>query len=152
MDILSKVTVTFTLFVLAGGRRVNMPEQALRVPHTTDERAAMTTHTPLDRLPTMASSDAKNGFAGLLERVLRKPEGVVITRNARPTAVMLSIEAYEQLVQAIPDPLAQLMAEFDALVKQMQAPTAKLAVDALFTATPEQLGEAAGRGAGRPGH
>ncbi len=67
----------------------------------------MTTHTPLDRLPTMASSDAKNGFAALLERVLRKPEPVVITRNARPTAVMLSIEAYERLVEAVPDPLAQ---------------------------------------------
>ncbi|MHB8386667.1 type II toxin-antitoxin system Phd/YefM family antitoxin [Metallibacterium sp.] len=112
----------------------------------------MTAHTPLDRLPTMASSDAKNGFAALLERVLHKPEPVVITRNARPTAVMLSIEAYERLVEAVPDPLAKLTAEFDALVARMQTPAAKSAVDALFTATPEQLGEAAVRGAGRPGH
>ena len=112
----------------------------------------MTMHTPLGRLTTMASSDAKNGFAALLERVQRKPEPVVITRNARPTAVMLSIEAYERLVEAVPDPLAQLTAEFDALVARMQTPTAKSAVDALLTATPEQLGEAAVRGAGRAGH
>ena len=112
----------------------------------------MTTRTPLDRLPTMASSDAKNGFAALLERVLRKPEPVVITRNARPTAVMLSVEAYERLVEAVPDPLARLTVEFDALVARMQTPAAQSAVDALFTTTPEQLGEAAVRGAERPGH
>ncbi|EQD39901.1 protein containing DUF172 [mine drainage metagenome] len=131
---------------------VYMPGQALCVPRTTDEDATMTTHPPLDRLPTMASSDAKNGFAALLERVLHKPEPVVITRNARPTAVMMSIMAYERLVEAVPDPLAKLTAEFDALVARMQTPAAKSAVDALFTATPEQLGEAAVRGAGRPGH
>ena len=111
----------------------------------------MTTHTPLNRLPTMASSDAKNGFAALLERVLHKSQAVVITRNARPTAVMLSIEAYERLVAAVPDPLAQLTAEFDLLVARMQMPAAKSAVDALFTATPEQLGEAAVSAAKRPG-
>ena len=108
--------------------------------------------TTLDRLTTIASSDAKNGFAALLERVLHKPEPVVITRNARPTAVMLSIEAYERLVEAVPDPLAQLTVEFDALVARMQTPTAKSAVDALFAATPGQLGEAAVRGAEQSGH
>lgn len=112
----------------------------------------MTTRTPLNRLPTITSSDAKNGFAALLERVLHKPQAVMITRNARPTAVMLSIETYERLIEAVPDPLAQLTAEFDALVARMQMPAAKSAVDALFTATPEQLGEAAVRGAERPGH
>ena len=111
----------------------------------------MTIHPPLDRLPTMASSDAKNGFAALLERVLRKPEPVVITRNARPTAVMLSIEAYERLVEAVPDPLARLTAEFDALLARMQTPAAKAAVDALFAGTPAELGAVAVRGAGRPG-
>ena len=111
----------------------------------------MTIHTPLDRLPTLASSDAKNGFAALLERVLRKPEPVVITRNARPTAVMLSIEAYERLVEAVPDPLARLTAEFDALLARMQTPAAKAAVNALFAATPAELGAAAVRGAGRLG-
>ncbi|HUV96137.1 MAG TPA: hypothetical protein VMV98_01590 [Acidobacteriaceae bacterium] len=62
------------------------------------------------------------------------------------------IEAYEQLIEALPDPLAQLTAEFDVLVARMQTPAAKSAVDALFTATPEQLGEAAVRGAKWPGH
>ena len=52
----------------------------------------MTIHTPLDSLPTMASSDAKNSFAALLEHVLHKPGPVVITRNAHSTGVMLSIE------------------------------------------------------------
>jgi hypothetical protein len=64
---------------------------------------------------------------------------------------MLSIEAYERLVEAVPDPLARLTAEFDALLARMQTPAAKAAVDALFAATPAELGAVAVRGAGRPG-
>ncbi len=111
----------------------------------------MSTHDYVATLPTIASSDAKNRFAALLERVLRRAEPVVITRNARPTAVMLSVEAYERLIEAVPDPLAALEDDFDALVAKMQTASSTAAVEALFAATPTRLGSAAVRAA-KAGH
>ena len=42
-----------------------------------------------------------------------------------------------------PDPLAALRAEFDALIAGMQTPEHRRAVEALMSATPEELGAAA---------
>lgn len=106
----------------------------------------MSTHLNVSDLPQMASSDAKNGFSSLLERVQHGSEPVVITRNSRPTAVMLSIESYQQMLDAVPDPLASLASEFDEMVSRMQTPTARSAIDQLFDATPQELGAAAVRG------
>jgi prevent-host-death family protein len=91
---------------------------------------------------SLPSAEAKNGFSQLLERVSRTAKPVVITRNARPTAVVLSIEAYEKLVAAEPDALEPLRQRFDAMVAQMQTPVAHGAVDQLFAATTAELGEA----------
>ena len=52
----------------------------------------------------MPASAAKNGFSELIERVSRRDTPVLITRNARPTAVMLSVEQFDRLTQAVPDP------------------------------------------------
>ncbi len=101
-------------------------------------------HEALEQVPASA---AKNGFSELIERVSRRDTPVLITRNARPTAVMLSVEQFDRLTQAVPDPLASLTAEFDATVARMQTPAAKAAVDALFAAKPDELGQAAARGA-----
>jgi prevent-host-death family protein len=106
-----------------------------------------TVHGQTARVETLPSTDAKNHFAQLIERLARVGKPVVITRNARPAAVMLSMAEYERLVQAAPDPLASLQAGFDHLVASMQAPKAKAGVDALFISTPEQLGAAALRAA-----
>src|SRR5471030_1647353 len=95
-----------------------------------------TVHGQTTRVETLPSTDAKNGFAQLIERVARAGKPVVITRNARPAAVMLSIAEYERLVQAAPDPLASLQAGFDRLVASMQTPQAQAGVDALFSSTP----------------
>jgi prevent-host-death family protein len=102
-----------------------------------------TVHGQTARVETLPSTDAKNRFAQLIERVARAGKPVVITRNARPAAIMLSMAEYERLVQAAPDPLASLQAGFDRLVDSMQTPEAAAGVDALFSSTPEQLGAAA---------
>jgi prevent-host-death family protein len=111
-----------------------------------------TVHGQTARVETLPSTDAKNRFAQLIERVTRAGKPVVITRNARPAAVMLSIAEYERLVQAAPDPLASLQAGFDRLVASMQTPQAQASVDALFSSTPEQLGAAAVRAAAQNEH
>ena len=100
-----------------------------------------------DKLPTIASSDAKNGFAALLERVQYRAETVVITRSAKPAAVVLPVDEYARLLNAVPNPLKVLEAHFDDMVARMQKPAAKAAVDALFAASPEHLSAAAIHGA-----
>ncbi len=94
-------------------------------------------------IATVPSSEAKKGFANLIQRVVRTNQPVVITRNSQPTAVLLSVDEYERMVEAVPDPLASLRQEFDQLLAAMQAPKAKSGVDALFAATPAELGIAA---------
>lgn len=100
---------------------------------------------------SVPSSEAKNGFANLIERVVRTNKPVVITRHSQPTVVMLSVDAYERLVAAAPDPLAGLRREFDQLLATMQTPMAKAGVEALFAATPAQLGAAAVKAARKGG-
>ena len=99
------------------------------------------------KLPTIASSDAKKGFAALLERVQYRAETVVITRSAKPAAVVISVDEYTRLLDAAPNPLKALEAHFDHMVAHMQTPAAKAGVDALFGASPEELSAAAVRGA-----
>ena len=98
-------------------------------------------------LKTISSSDAKNGFAELIESVARSSGPVLITRNKRPAAVVLSVEAYRQLVDAPPDPLAPLRERYAAIVAGMQTRAGRQASDALFAATPAQLGKAAAKAA-----
>ncbi|WP_426699728.1 type II toxin-antitoxin system Phd/YefM family antitoxin [Rhodanobacter sp. Col0626] len=102
------------------------------------------------RLQTMPSSAAKNGFAELVETVARSSKPVLITRNKRPAVVVLSVDEYQRLLGAAPDPLAPLRDRFASIVTGMQTEPAKQAVDALFAATPAQLGKAATKAAGKP--
>lgn len=104
---------------------------------------------PSPALKVVSSSDAKNGFAELIERVARSGEPVLITRNKRPAAVVLSVEEYRQLVDATPDPLSPLRERFATIVAGMQTSTGKQAVGRLFAATPAQLGKAAVKAAGK---
>lgn len=95
------------------------------------------------KLPTIASSDAKNGFAALLERVQYRAETVVVTRSAKPAAIMIPVEEYARLLDAAPNPLKALEAHFDDMVARMQTPAAKAGVDALFAASPKNRAVAA---------
>jgi antitoxin Phd len=93
-------------------------------------------------MPSFTATAAKNSFGALMDALAARG-AVAITNRSAPRAVLLSIEEYEGLVAKIPDPLESLRGEFDALVDRMQTPQARKAVDALFSATPEQLGDAA---------
>ena len=102
-------------------------------------------------VPEFTATEAKNSF-GALMNALSTRGAVAITKRDSPAAVLLSMEEYEGLVSRIPDPLESLRGEFDALVEKMQTPRSKKGVDALFAATPEQLGRAAVKAARRSRH
>lgn len=93
-------------------------------------------------LPMVSATEAKNGFGGVLERVLVEG-GVAITKHNEVKAVLLSAREYEALLAARRDPLDDLVAEFDGLVDRMQTPQARKAGRALFAASPAKLGRAA---------
>ncbi len=97
---------------------------------------------------TVASTTAKNDFSRVLELAVH--EGPVrITKHQKPRAVLVSIEEYEELLRSRRSPLDELSSEFDALLSQMQKPEAIAAMDGLFDASPDDLGQAAMVGADR---
>jgi len=97
---------------------------------------------------SFSATDAKNTFGRILEEVARN--GIVtITRHDETKAVMLSLEEYQVLLKARPDVLDTLTDEFDAMLRKMQRPGAREAMQAAFDATPAELGRAAVKGARR---
>src|SRR6185312_8416921 len=91
----------------------------------------------------VSSTKAKTSFRELIQRAKRGP--VFVTIHKKREAVVMSVDEYEQLLANQRDPLADMAQHFDALVAKMQTPAHAAAVDALFSATPEELGEAAVR-------
>ena len=109
--------------------------------------AAQFTQLPLGQGQTATAdlvsvTEAKNQLAKLIERV-RAHERVVITRNDRPIAVLLSIEDYTAMAESIPDPLRELQKRFQGLRNAIGGPGLAAASAALHVATPDQLGAAA---------
>lgn len=92
----------------------------------------------------ISSSDAKNGFGRILERVT-KEGGVTITLRNEPRFMVISVETYERLARADSRSLDTLTDEFDALLDRMQEPGAWAAMERAFSMTPEELGHAAQR-------
>jgi prevent-host-death family protein len=91
---------------------------------------------------TMTSTEAQNGFGRMLDAVARGGT-VLITKHNATQAVVISVDRYQALT-SVPDPdLDALTAEFDALLKEMQAPGAEEAMLEAFRASPEELGQAA---------
>jgi prevent-host-death family protein len=106
---------------------------------------------PQDRpLASVTATEAKSAFGTVLDRVQRG-DVITITKHDKPSAVLLSIAAYEELLAQRADPLAALRAEFDRRVAQMQTPRAKAGVRTLFAATPAELGRAAVKAARKRG-
>ena len=97
---------------------------------------------------SVSATDAKNEFGQVLETALRDG-AVVITKHDAPRAVLLSWEEYNALLGGeSPDPdLTALTREFDRLYESMQSPRAGSAMDALLSASSEDLGKAAVRAA-----
>ena len=92
----------------------------------------------------VSSSDAKNRFGRILERVT-KEGGVAITLRNEPRFVVISVETYQRMARADSRSLDTLTDEFDALLDRMQAPGARTAMERAFSMTPEELGHAARR-------
>jgi prevent-host-death family protein len=76
---------------------------------------------------------------------------VIIERQKRPTAVLISIEEYEALNPAASHVIDTLSAEFDTLVSQMQRPEFHKAMERAFDASPAALGKAHRRALKRRG-
>jgi len=76
---------------------------------------------------------------------------VIIERQKRPTAVLLSVEEYEALNPAASQVIDALTGEFDALVARMQRPGFHKAMEKAFAASPGDLGRAHRRGVKRRG-
>jgi antitoxin Phd len=89
-----------------------------------------------------SATEAKNSFGRVLDAA--SSQGMVaITKRDRPTAVVLSLDAYQALLGAQAKPLDTLSHEFDALLQRMQAPAARDAMLDAFEASPQELGQAA---------
>src|SRR5690348_14837562 len=76
---------------------------------------------------------------------------VIIERQRRPTAVLISVEEYEALNPAAAQVIDLLTAEFDTLVSRMQRRDFPAAMEKAFAASPEALGKAHRRGVKRRG-
>lgn len=90
---------------------------------------------------SVSSTKAKTSFRELIQKAKRGP--VFVTVHKKREAVVMSMDEYEQLLANQRDPLADMTQHFDALVARMQTSGQAAAVDALFDAMPEALGEAA---------
>ncbi len=99
---------------------------------------------------SFTSTEAKNSFGTMLD-MARRGDVITITKHEKPSAVLLSIEAYEALLAQRGDPLEALRAAFDRRLARMRTHQAKAGVRALFAANPEELGHAAVKGARKRG-
>jgi prevent-host-death family protein len=89
--------------------------------------------------PQYTASEAKHKFGELLDTALRTSP-VAITKQRKPTAVLISLEEYRALTQAEDRSLAVLSAEFDRQFDVMQAPGAAAAMQRAFDTPTARLG------------
>ena len=109
------------------------------VPRTQQVSIGQGKSTSADLVPI---SEAKNNLSQLVERV-RGRERVVITRNDRPAAMLLSIEEYNEMAASIPDPLGEIENRFAGLLSAIASAETVAAGTALFKANSNDLGRAA---------
>ena len=88
--------------------------------------------------PQYTASEAKHKFGEVLDTALRTSP-VAITKQRKPTAVLISLEEYRALTQAEDHILAALSAEFDRQYDAMQAPGAAAAMQWAFDTPAAQL-------------
>ena len=93
-------------------------------------------------IPSIPSTDVKNAFGTMLDRVAGGGP-VAITRHDAPRAVLVSFDEFQALAQSRMHALDVLDGEFDGLLKRMQTRKAKKGLAAAFDATPAVLGRAA---------
>lgn len=91
----------------------------------------------------VSATDLKKRLASVLDGVAHH-QPVVISRHDQPTAVLISLEDYTQLVEQIPDPIEALRQQFASLLQRASAPGAEAASDQVYAGTPDELAAAAG--------
>src|SRR4051794_13966496 len=91
---------------------------------------------------SIGATQAKNDFGRLLEKVI-SGEKVVITKHDVPKAVMISVEQFEALSRPPLAGMDAIRAKYDAMLRDMQTPEQRAAMQKAFNATPEELGRAA---------
>lgn len=78
-------------------------------------------------MKTLPLSEAKSQLSGLVEQVRALDEQVVITRNGRPAAVLVSVEEFERWKETIEVSAdAALMKEIRAGLRALKSRKARL--------------------------
>jgi prevent-host-death family protein len=70
-------------------------------------------------------------------------KAIAILRHKKPDAVLISANDYIEFMNLRRERLNFLSERYDQMVARMQTPAAAAGVDALFSASPEELGRAA---------
>ena len=97
---------------------------------------------PEQRPASYTATQAKNEFGHVLEQAMQGTT-VIITKHDAPKAVLISMDQFNALKQAPQLKLDTLSGEFDALLARMQGAKARVAMEAAFNASSQQLGKAA---------
>ena len=100
--------------------------------------------------PTRASATDFKQHVGKYLDIARSGR-VIIERQRRPAAVLISVEEYEALNPAASQVIDRLTEEFTVLLSRMQRPAFHRAMDKSFAASPADLGKVHRRGMKRRG-
>ena len=96
---------------------------------------------------TTTATDFKQHVGRYLDAA--RTGAVIIEKQGRPTAVLISVEEYEALNPSAARVIDRLTEEFDALVARMQGREFENAMARAFDATPTEFGAAHRRGTKR---
>jgi prevent-host-death family protein len=91
---------------------------------------------------SFTATRAKNEFGLILEKVFQG-ERVLITKHDTPKAIVISMDDFNTLSRSAEAKLDSLTEEFDAMFARMQSGKSRAAMEAAFSASPEEVGKAA---------
>ncbi|MGH8132756.1 MAG: type II toxin-antitoxin system Phd/YefM family antitoxin [Steroidobacteraceae bacterium] len=97
----------------------------------------------VEAIESFTITELKKQAREVIDLVAERNKPVAILRHKTPEAVLISVEDYLEFVLLRRERLNVLTQRYDAMVARMQTPEAAAGVDALFNATPEELGRAA---------
>jgi antitoxin Phd len=96
----------------------------------------------LEAIESFSITEFKEQARDVIDRVAQR-RAVAISRHNTPEAVLIAVEDYLELLTLREERLNLLTQRYDEMVKRMRTPEAAAGVDALFDATPAELGRAA---------
>jgi antitoxin Phd len=96
----------------------------------------------LDAVESFTITEFKERAREVID-LLADHKAIAILRHKMPEAVLISASDYVEFMKLRLERLGFLSQRYDEMVARMQTPAATAGVDALFSATPEELGRAA---------